>query len=181
MLSQNPIHKSPLEFADIVVRALTSRDITHQIVRHRMASYLQESQRFVRHTNGNMVFIDPLWKNRYPEAYKVWQGQMEEAETTYAMMVDGYNMQPQEARSVLPNSTGSLICMKKNFIGWRETIATRIEPGSQPEMRSLMGGILVAMYERFQVMFEDLMERLPTDIPLAKLSPVSLVADHECA
>lgn len=126
-------HESVLEHASITVRFVCDRSISHEIVRHRLASYSQESQRYVRY-NGDIEFINPRMPNA--KAYEAWQELCERAEETYKELLS-YGVQPQQARSVLPNSTKTEIIMTANLREWRHFLKLRTAKAAHPQMREL--------------------------------------------
>ena len=100
-------HESVIEHESISVRVICDRGVTHEIVRHRIASYSQESTRYCNYSNdkfGNeLTFIKPCFWNENDEAYKTWESTMKSIEETYMKMIAS-GVTPQEARSILPNS-----------------------------------------------------------------------------
>ena len=91
-------HESVLEHAKITVRVVCDRGISHEIVRHRLASYSQESSRYVQYT-GEMIFIKPCFWDESSEEYKAWYCSMEQAEKSYNFLVTELGCKPEEARS----------------------------------------------------------------------------------
>lgn len=159
-------HTSVLEFSNVTVRIKTSRDVSHELVRTRLASYLQSSQRYINYLKG-MECIIPAWADHIPLGYELWQATMTELETQYAYMVGGLGMKPQQARTVLPNSAATTINMRHNMRGWRETLELRTGPGVYPEMRNLMATILAAFTMLWPPLFEDLFDKLDDSIKQA--------------
>ena len=96
-------HHAMIEFGDIIAKFVTNRGVTHEIVRHRMCSFAQESTRYVKY-DGKMQFIRPVW---YYEADKytqtIWRKAMIEAEFNYQTLLKN-GWRPEQAREVLPNS-----------------------------------------------------------------------------
>ena len=145
-------HESVLEHASITVRLICDRSISHEIVRHRLASYSQESQRYVRY-NGDIEFINPRMPNA--KAYEAWQELCERAEETYRKLLT-YDIQPQQARSVLPNSTKTEIVMTANLREWRHFLKLRTAKAAHPQMRELTVPLLKELQERIPVVFDDI-------------------------
>jgi thymidylate synthase (FAD) len=128
-------HFAVLEFGNMVVEFTTDRGITHEIVRHRLCSFVQESTRYCNYNKG-MEFIVPEGLNE--DAYQVWLETVNAAEVQYLAML-GQGMKPQVARSVLPNSLAVQIVVKANFREWRHIFQLRaIEKAAHPDMRALM-------------------------------------------
>lgn len=145
-------HESVLEHASFTVRFVCDRGISHEIVRHRLASYSQESQRYVRY-NGDIEFINPRMPNA--KAYEAWQELCERAEETYKELLS-YGVQPQQARSVLPNSTKTEIVMTANLREWRHFLKLRTAKAAHPQMRELTVPLLHELQRRIPVIFDDI-------------------------
>ena len=147
-------HESVLEHENITVRFICDRSISHEIVRHRLASYSQESQRYVRY-NGDIEFINPHMPNA--KAHEAWQELCERAEETYRELLS-YGVQPQQARSVLPNSTKTEVVMTANLREWRHFLKLRTAKAAHPQMRELTVPLLHELQERIPVVFDDIAE-----------------------
>lgn len=147
-------HESVLEHENITVRFICDRSISHEIVRHRLASYSQESQRYVRY-NGDIEFINPRMPNA--KAYEAWQELCERAEETYKELLS-YGVQPQQARSVLPNSTKTEIVMTANLREWRHFLKLRTSKAAHPQMRELTVPLLHELQRQIPVVFDDIKE-----------------------
>ena len=145
-------HESVLEHESITVRFICDRGISHEIVRHRIASFSQESQRYVRY-NGDIEFINPRMPNA--KAHEAWQELCERAEETYKELLS-YGVQPQQARSVLPNSTKTEIVMTANLREWRHFLKLRTAKAAHPQMRELTVPLLHELQERTPVVFDDI-------------------------
>lgn len=145
-------HESVLEHESIAVRFVCDRGVSHEIVRHRLASYSQESQRYVRY-NGDIEFINPHMPNA--KAHEAWQELCERAEETYKELLS-YGVQPQQARSVLPNSTKTEIVMTANLREWRHFLKLRTAKAAHPQMRELTVPLLKELQERIPVVFDDI-------------------------
>ena len=145
-------HESVLEHESITVRFVCDRGISHEIVRHRLASYSQESQRYVRY-NDDIEFINPRMPNA--KTYEAWQELCERAEETYKELLS-YGVQPQQARSVLPNSTKTEIVMTANLREWRHFLKLRTAKVAHPQMRELTVPLLQELQERIPVVFDDI-------------------------
>jgi thymidylate synthase (FAD) len=155
-------HEAVLEFADIRIRVLTNRAVSHEMVRHRHASFLQESQRYVNY-KGGMQFIRPYWADKSPDAFAMWVDACRQAETNYTYMIEALGMKPQEARDILPNATATIINMKHNIRGWREVLALRTSPAAYPAIREIMSSLLVEFHNRLPVLFQDLYDNLSSE------------------
>ena len=147
-------HESVLEHESITVRLVCDRGISHEIVRHRLASYSQESQRYVRY-NGDIEFINPRMPN--VKAYEAWQELCERAEETYKELLS-YGVQPQQARAVLRNSTKTEIVMTANLREWRHFLKLRTASAAHPQMRELTVPLLKELQAWIPVVFDDIKE-----------------------
>lgn len=145
-------HESVLEHESITVRFVCDRGVSHEIVRHRLASYSQESQRYVRY-NGDIEFINPHMPNA--KAHEAWQELCERAEETYQELLS-YGVQPQQARSVLPNSIKTELVMTANLREWRHFLKLRTAKAAHPQMRELTVPLLHELQERIPVVFDDI-------------------------
>lgn len=132
-------HESPLEFASVTFRIITSRDITHELVRHRLASYAQESTRYVRYSDGvqfvRPVDIPEINPDGTPnETFLTWLRGCRDASYAYSKLLD-LTKRPEIARTVLPGSTKTTIIMKMNMREFRHFIELRTSPAAHPDMR----------------------------------------------
>jgi thymidylate synthase (FAD) len=130
-------HESVLEHASISVKITCDRGVTHEIVRHRIASYSQESTRYCNYSLGKfgseLTFIKPLfWEEGSPE-YKLWENAMQSIEDTYNEMIK-LGSTAEKARSILPNSLKTEICVTMNLREWRHFFKLRTHPASHPQM-----------------------------------------------
>jgi len=114
-------HESVLEHQSISVRVICDRGVSHEIVRHRLASYSQESTRYCNYASGKfggeLTFIRPpfVWSDIM---MRTWEEAMRSAESCYLLMIAHFAT-PQEARSVLPNSLKTEIIITMNLREWR--------------------------------------------------------------
>lgn len=118
----------------------TNRAVTHEIVRHRPCSYLQESQRYCRYSHdkfGNQVtFIKPMFYEENTKEYTLWQQAMEETEKIYLELLE--TSTPQAARTVLPNSCKTEIIVYCNLEEWKHIFRLRTSKAAEPSMREIM-------------------------------------------
>lgn len=158
-------HESVLEHEKITVLVTCDRGVTHEIVRHRIASYSQESTRYCNYTDGKfggqITFIDPctgfgwdLNTERGRNLWKVWNKAMDAAEWSYRQMIK-YGATPQEARSVLPNSLKTEIVMTMNLREWRHFINLRTSPAAHPQIREVANIIAEDFANRYPVFFGE--------------------------
>lgn len=150
-------HTAMLEFADATFRVVTDRGVSHELVRHRLASYAQESTRYCNYTQGKFdhqcTFVQPV--DMTPEQIGIWTNAMLDAEGSYEIMV-GHGCSAQIARSVLPNSLKTEIVMKMNFRQWRHFFKLRAASAAHPQMRPLAKEILTKLMSIAPAVFSDL-------------------------
>ena len=119
-----------------------SRAVSHELVRHRPCSFIQQSQRYCNYSNERfgreVTFIKP--SAFYPEGspeYKVWEESMTQAEKSYMELLDK-GCTPQSARNVLPNSCATEIIMYATITEWLHILKLRTSPAADPAMQQLM-------------------------------------------
>ena len=153
-------HEAMIEHASMTVKFVVDRGVSHEIVRHRIASFAQESTRYCNYGQekfgNNITFIQPCFFNdsRTP-AYVVWKTAMEEAEKRYLMLVNGLNCTPQEARSVLPNSLKTELIVTMNMREWRHFFKLRaagVTGAPHPQMLE----VAVPLLQRCQMLMPEL-------------------------
>ena len=152
-------HESVLEHESITVRFICDRGVSHEIVRHRLASYSQESTRYCNYSGdrfgSELTFIKPCFFKEKKGAYCSWYNSMDFAECAYFDMLDD-GCTPQEARTVLPNSTKTEIVMTANLREWRHFLKLRTAKAAHPQMRELTVPLLHELQERIPVVFDDI-------------------------
>lgn len=147
-------HESMLEHAYLTWDIITDRATANEIVRHRLSSYAQESQRYCRYTDG-VVFIAPNYATKCSYFWHTWQMSCETAEKAYLdLLRAGYA--PQEARAVLPNSTKTEIVMTANMREWRHFLRLRTDKAAHPMMQELALKILEQLRAKAPVFVEDI-------------------------
>lgn len=148
-------HESVLEHASVTVRFITNRGVTHELVRHRLCAYCQESTRYVNYNNRGMEFIRPVWWDNWSEEKRrVWSDSVAQAEQAYIRLMEMHTP-AQEAREILPNSLKTEIVVTANIREWRHIFRVRCSKNSHPQMRSLMRECLKDFQTRFPVLFVD--------------------------
>jgi len=155
-------HHSVIEHANISVLFICDRGVTHELVRHRLAAYSQESTRYANYSKdkfGNEItVIRPFFWNNEPEKFTLWKSAMEYAEKIYMELLN-LGARPEEARSVLPNSLKTEIVMTCNLREWRHVINLRCSKASHPQIREIMIPLLSDFYKALPIIFEDLYEK----------------------
>lgn len=163
-------HLTPLEFASSTVKIICDRGVSHELVRHRLASFQQSSTRYCNYSKdkfGNeLTFIKPCfwqpevlkydsWHNNQMGSYQLWLNAMQHAEHTYLELIKN-GAKAQEARSVLPNSLKTEIIMSCNLRQLRHILDLRCSAKAHPQIRELCLPLLKEVYARCPVIFEDI-------------------------
>lgn len=137
-------HLSVFEHVSISVRIICDRGISHELVRHRIASYAQESTRYVDYSKdnhgGQITFIEPFFWRKHSQSMTLWKVFMQEAEDTYMDLL-ALGASAQEARTVLPNSTKTEIVITTNLREWDHIFSLRsswLNKKAHPQMIEIM-------------------------------------------
>ena len=149
-------HESVLEHCVFTVKFLTDRGVTHELVRHRLVSYSQESTRYCNYSKKGMTFVRPVFWGDSPPKMAIWEGQMMACEATYNLLVGRGAATPQEARCLLPNSLKTEIVCTTNVREWRHILKLRTSKAAHPQIRCLMLPLLKELQEVLPVLFEDI-------------------------
>ncbi len=151
-------HESVLEHCSLTVKFICDRGVSHEIVRHRIASYSQESTRWCDYSSdkfdGELSFIKPCFWEENSQYYDTWKSTMMWIEKIYK----GYRkfgVKPEEARSILPNSLKTELVMTANLREWRHFLKLRTAKDAHPQMREVANMLLVKFKEALPVVFED--------------------------
>lgn len=152
-------HESVIEHCSITVKVICDRGISHEIVRHRLASYSQESTRYCNYSSGKfgneLTVIRPYFWDEAGEKYRVWKQSMESAEKAYQALI-GLGASPQEARSVLPNSLKTELVMTMNLREWRHFFRLRTDSHAHPQMREITIPMLREFQKQLPGVFDDI-------------------------
>lgn len=153
-------HEAMLEHFSLSVKFTVDRGVSHEIVRHRLASFAQESTRYCNYGThgGEIKVIRPLYLSEDGEDYKLWRKACEVAEQQYLAMLE-CGCAPQEARAVLPNSLKTEIVMTANLREWRHFLKLRAVGTTgkpHPQMQEVAIPLLKELQEKIPVIFEDL-------------------------
>lgn len=152
-------HEAVLEHQSITVKFIVDRGVSHEIVRHRLAAYCQESTRYCNYSKdgfGNEItVIEPcFWDENSPQM-KAWEAAMDEAQTHYLALLE-MGATPQEARSVLPNSLKTEVVMTANIREWRHFFKLRTAPAAHPQMREVAIALLTEFQRLIPIVFNDI-------------------------
>ena len=155
-------HEAMIEHASMTVRFTVDRGVSHELVRHRLASWAQESQRYCAYNKekfGNeLTVIKPCFWTENTAKYTAWLDAMKLAERYYFDLLD-YGATPEEARSVLPNSTKTEVVMTANMREWRHFFKLRAagETGKpHPQMLEVTVPLLKQCQEFMPELFDDI-------------------------
>ncbi|XCN74971.1 MAG: FAD-dependent thymidylate synthase [Candidatus Electrothrix aestuarii] len=147
--------QSLLKHRHIAVKFIVNRAVTHEIVRHRPCSFLQESQRYCRYSEdkfGNEVsFIKPMFFEEDSPEYTLWKKAMLETEQLYLKLLE--TSTPQAARTVLPNSCKTELIVYANLKEWQHIFSLRTTKAAEPSMREVMIPLLEDFKRRFPGVF----------------------------
>lgn len=146
-------HESVIEHVSATVKFVVDRGVSHEIVRHRIASYTQESTRYCNYKRKGVVFIKPPFETK--EAEDLWYKAMGVAEAIYLQMIDS-GVKPQIARSVLPNSLKTELVMTANLRSWRNFFRLRTAKGAHPQLREVAVPLLADFKRQYPVIFDDI-------------------------
>lgn len=152
-------HESVLEHFSVTFKVICDRAVSHQIVRHRIASYSQESQRYCNYTKEgfgrSVTFIRPAWIEKHAELYGVWQNACRNAEDAYFCLIDS-GCAPQQSRAVLPNCTKTEIVCTMNIRELRHFLKLRTSKAADPAIREVAKMLLSKTKEAIPVLFDDI-------------------------
>lgn len=128
----------PWQHKHVAVRLIVNRAVSHELVRHRPCSFLQESQRYCRYED-EVVFIRPEWfyNPKFRPDYSTWVESVETNEATYRHLLKR-GLKPQQARAVLPNSTKTELIAYASLPQWKHMFNLRCSPAADPEMIRVM-------------------------------------------
>ena len=155
-------HEAMLEHASMSVIFTVDRGVSHELVRHRLASFAQESTRYCNYSKdkfGNEItVIQPWYLDSSSGAYNSWVREMNEAEKAYFAMLN-QGCSPQEARAVLPNSLKTEIGMTANMREWRNVLKLRAAGTTgrpHPQMLEVMVPLLNELRLKLPALFDDI-------------------------
>ena len=164
-------HEAMIEHSSLSVKFVVDRGVSHELVRHRIASFAQESTRYVNYSLekfGNEINVidirdginlDNKMKNMDSDTISAIMGEwclaMEDAEKHYMKMIE-LGATPQIARSVLPNSTKTEITISANYREWRNFFKLRVPNTAHPQMREITIPLLKELKRRLPIIFDDI-------------------------
>jgi len=163
----NSGHEAMLEHSLLTVKFTVDRGITHELVRHRLFSFAQESTRYCNYSKdkfGNQItFIVPCYLDliNLSGGFYEWKKACIEAEEAYFKLLE-QGCTPQEARAVLPNSTKSDIIVSGNYRQWRHFFnlrAAEVTGKVHPQMKEVTIPLLEEVHNRIPIVFDDIWEK----------------------
>lgn len=170
-------HEAMLEHSMMTVKFVCDRGVSHELVRHRLASFAQESTRYCDYTRGHVTFVIPPWVGAYAGeckwaemshedryclaqtcAERLWLDSASKAEQAY-LSLRRMGWKPEQARSVLPNSLKTEVVMTANFREWRHFFKLRAAGTTgkpHPQMVELTVPLLAEVKKQVPVIFDDI-------------------------
>lgn len=152
-------HEAVLEHCSFTVKFICDRGVSHEIVRHRLASYCQESTRYCNYSKGSfggeITVIKPCFLVEETDGWYAWKRTCQVAEDAYFYLLD-QGCSPQEARAVLPNSLKTEVVMTANIREWRHFLRLRTSPAAHPQIREVAIQLLRLLQEKIPVLFDDI-------------------------
>lgn len=152
-------HEAVLEHCSFTVKFICDRGVSHEIVRHRLASYCQESTRYCNYSKegfgGEITVIRPAFLVEGTEGWQYWREACLTSERRYFELLN-FGCTPQEARSVLPTSLKTEVVMTANLREWRHFLQLRCSPAAHPQMREVACLLLRELCQLVPVVFDDI-------------------------
>lgn len=155
-------HEAMLEHCSFTVKFIVDRGISHELVRHRLASFAQESTRYCNYSKegfgSEITVIEPLFFKENKANYETWLNACQTAEQDYFILLAN-GCTPQEARSVLPNSLKTEVCMTANIREWRHFFKLRAADATgsaHPQMKEVTVPLLKELKQLIPIIFDDI-------------------------
>ena len=152
-------HEAVIEHSNITVKFTTDRGVSHQLVRHRIASYAQESTRYCNYSKekfgDEISVVKPVDIKEGTKEYEEWVRAMMCAETFYMSLINT-GCKAQTARYVLPTCAKTEIMVTMNLREWRHFIKLRSSKAAHPDIRVLAIDLLNQFKEKIPVIFDDI-------------------------
>lgn len=164
-------HEAMIEHSFLSVKFTVDRGVSHELVRHRIASFAQESTRYCNYAKDKFgaecafidlepgIMLDNKMKKMSAEEIALvlaeWKSAMEDAERHYMKLLQ-LGATPQIARAVLPNSTKTEITVSANYREWRNFFKLRVPADVHPQMREVTIPLLKELKGMIPVIFDDI-------------------------
>lgn len=166
---------SVTEHASVTVTLVVDRGITHELVRHRIGAYTQESTRFVNYEKKmapNFIAPFPLptgnpEDTHESDTWNVWEAAIEACETGYKELIK-LGHAPQIARSLFPNALASKIVVTYNLRNWRHFFLMRTTREAHPQMRQVTIPLLEEFQEKIPLLYDDIRPHQTQEYNLSK-------------
>lgn len=156
-------HEAVLEHCSFTVKFICDRGVSHEIVRHRLAAYCQESTRYCNYSKDKfsheVTFIEPCFLTPGSKGYDRWKEACSDAEDAYFDLLE-WGCTPQEARSVLPNSLKTEVVMTADIREWRHFLKLRCSKAAHPQMREIATQLLEVVCQEMPALFEDVRKEI---------------------
>lgn len=162
LLSATPSHESVIEHETLSVKFTVDRGVSHELVRHRLSSFSQESTRYCAYDHkrfGNQITVIRPYNLTTKQMHE-WEQAMCAAEQAYFSLIAA-GCTAEMARSVLPNSLKTEVWMSANMREWRHVLRLRTTRAAHPQIRQVMIPLLIYLQERLEPLFFDI--SLPDD------------------
>lgn len=155
-------HEAMLEHCSFTVKFIVDRGISHELVRHRLASFAQESTRYCNYGKegfgGEITVIEPCFLKAFSREWDLWRDACEKAEEYYFLLLE-QGASPQKARLVLPNSLKTEVCMTANIREWRHFFKLRAADATgsaHPQMKEVTVPLLAELKRLIPIVFDDI-------------------------
>ena len=162
-------HESVIEHAFASVKFITNRGVTHELVRHRLCSFSQESTRYVNYSSNDIQFIKPVWTDitlgvynydsyiptNWNKVNTIFILSCLDSESSYKKLLNK-GWRPEQAREVLPNSLKTEIIVTTNLREWKHIFKLRTSKSAHPQIRELMKECLNMFKKEVPILFDDI-------------------------
>lgn len=161
-------HMSVLEHVSVSVKFIVDRGVSHELVRHRIGAYSQESTRYCNYSQGKfgneITVIEPFYFTEDNNKWTAWKLSCEYAERAYHELLE-MGSSPQESRSVLPNSLKTELWVTYDLREWRHFFDQRADKAAHPQMRQVVIPLLLTFKQLMPVVFDGISydTKFPTD------------------
>jgi thymidylate synthase (FAD) len=148
-----------LEHSSLSVKFVVDRGVSHEIVRHRLFSFAQESTRYCNYSKGKfggeLTFIEPCFWDTKGFNMVTWLAVCSSVEIAYfSLLKEG--VAPQEARTVLTNSVKTELIVTGNYREWRHFFKLRTDKAAHPQMREVAIPLLKELQRQIPIVFDDI-------------------------
>lgn len=159
-------HESVLEHQQITVKIICDRGVSHELVRHRIGSYTQESTRYLAYKEIEIILPREIEQSK--EVKKIFLKQVREIEKTYLKLIT-IGLRPEIARNILPHCLKTEIYCSFNLREWRHIFKLRCSPSAHPQIRRIMLKVLKEFQKRIPIVFDDFVINQEQEIAIQKI------------